>query len=134
MTTNESPGSKFQDSIGAEFTQTSKVHLNLAQDVIVTTEDRFRLCLQGHVDRLAAKERWLAPVSLFITLLIVLATSTFRQFVLPADTWQAMFIIGTIGSGVWSLVAVVKAFRTDTKIDTLVSEVKKSSVTLGSEQ
>jgi hypothetical protein len=130
MTTNDSPSSIIQDSLGEQFIQNSKVHINLSQDVIVITEDRFRLCLIDHVNRLAAKERWLAPVSLFLTLIIVFATSTFRDFVFPAATWQAVFLIGTVASAIWSAVALIKAFRTNTKLDTLVSDVKKSSKSL----
>ena len=127
MTNNDSPATTFQDSLGAQFIQNSKVHINLSQDVIVITEDKFRLCLLGHVNRLAAKERWLAPVSLFITLLIVLATSTFREFIFPAATWQAVFLMSTAGSAIWSAVALIKAIRTNTKLDTLISDVKKTS-------
>jgi hypothetical protein len=129
MSPSDPTAPTFQASIGEEITQTSKVHINLAQDVIVTTEDRFRLCLQGHVDRLAAKERWLAPVSLFFTFMVVLVTSTFRSYLLPAETWLAIFVIGTFLTAIWSIIAIIKAARTDTKIDTLVREVKKSGVT-----
>lgn len=128
MVPNESPGGALiQNTIGDQFVQDSKVHINLAQDVIVITEDRFRLCLLGHTDRLAARERWIAPLSLFATLLVVFATASFKDFVFPAATWQAVFLIGTAATCVWSVVAVVKAIRTDTKLDTLVADVKRSS-------
>lgn len=127
MPGNENTGALIQNSIGDQFTQDSKVHINLAQDVIVITEDRFRLCLIGHTGRLAARERWIAPVSLFATFIVVFSTAEFRPFVFPAATWQAVFVICACASLVWSVVAVIKAVRTDTKLDTLVSEVKKSS-------
>lgn len=127
MGNNDPQPSAFQKTIGAEITQNSTVHLNLSQDVIVTTEDKLRLCLQGHLERLIAKQGWIAPVSLFITLLIVFATSSFREFILPATTWQAIFVIGAIGTGIWALFAVVKTYGADTRIDTLVRQVKKTA-------
>lgn len=122
-----SDGPLIQNRLGDQFVQDSKYHVNLAQDVIVITEDRFRLCLIGHTGRLAARERWLAPTSLFLTLLVVFATSQFRDFIVPAATWQAVFLLSAAGTAIWSVVAVVKAVRTETKLDTLVADVKKSS-------
>jgi hypothetical protein len=127
MSVNETTAAKYQESFGAEFVQNSKFHINLSQEVIVITEDRFRLCLQSHADRLTAKERWVAPVSLLIALGIVFPTAEFKQFVLPSATWQAIFVICTAGAAVWSAVSIWRAIGTDSKLDTLVREVKRNS-------
>lgn len=127
MTSADPNTARFQESLGPEFVQNSKFHINLSQDVIVITEDKLRLCLLSHATNLTAKERWLAPVSLFVTFLIVLATAEFKAFILPSSTWQAIFIICAVGSAIWAVVAVVRTFRVDTKLDTVVSEVKQSS-------
>jgi uncharacterized membrane protein (DUF485 family) len=127
MTNNTPQSSTFQDSLGAQITQNSKFHLNLAQDVIVTTEDRLRLCLNTHLNRVVAQQGWIAPISLLITLLIVFATSTFQPFIFPATTWQAIFAIGTVSTAVWSVVAVIKAWGADTQVDTLVEQIKTAS-------
>ena len=127
MTGDDPNAAKYQKTLGPEFVQNSRFHINLAQEVIVITEDRLRLCLQSHSDRLTAKEKWLAPVSLFLTFIIVFATSEFKPFVFPAATWQAVFIICTAGASIWPLVSIKKAFGADNKVDTLVNEVKQSS-------
>lgn len=127
MTSNDPSAAKYQESLGPEFVQNSRFHVNLSQEVIVITEDKFRLCLQSHANRLTAKEKWLAPVSLFATFVIVLATSEFKPFVFPAATWQAVFFLCTIGSFIWSAVSIKRAIGADCKLDTLVSEVKSSA-------
>lgn len=130
MANNEQGNASFHESVSNEMVQTSRFHLNLAQDVLVITEDKFRLCLLAHVERLVAKEKWIAPVSLFLTFVVVLVTSAFHDFIFPAATWQAMFVIGSLATAVWSVVAGIKALRTNTKIDLLVAEVKKTSEAL----
>lgn len=127
MTGNDPNSAKYQESLGPEFIQNSRFHVNLSQEVIVITEDRFRLCLQSHAERLTAREKWIAPVSLLATFVVVLATSEFKNFVLPAATWQAVFVISSIGALVWSLATISRAYGSDCRVDTLVNEVKRSS-------
>ena len=127
MSPNDTAAAKYQESFGAEFIQNSKFHINLSQDVIVITEDRFRLCLQSHANRLTAKERWVAPVSLLVALGIVFPTAEFKQFIFPPSTWQAIFAICTVGAALWSVISIWRAVGTDSKLDTLVDEVKRSS-------
>ena len=133
MTKSGDENSAFQDSFGSKLIQESKVHVNLAQDVIVITEDRFRLCLMDHIARVTTKSGWIAPLSLFVTLLIVFATSKFQDYVLPAKTWQAIFVICAVATFVWSIVAVYKALSSKTTIDTLIKEVKQNSGQLSGE-
>lgn len=127
MTGNESIETKFKESFGSDLVQTSRVHLNLSQDVIITTEDKLRLCLGTQVEAFKHKQAWIAPVSLFITFLIVFSTSTFKEFIFPAATWQAMFVICTAATGIWSVFAVVKAIGSRRKLDDLVNDIKRSS-------
>jgi hypothetical protein len=127
MKAGESVETKFQESFGSDLVQTSRVHLNLSQDVIITTEDKLRLCLGTQVEAFKHKQAWIAPVSLFVTLLIVFATSTFKEFILPAATWQAVFVICTIAAAIWSIFAVIKAIGSRRKLDDLVNDIKKSS-------
>lgn len=127
MTSADPNVARFQESLGQEFVQNSKFHINLSQEVIIITEDKLRLCLLSHATNLTAKERWLAPVALFVTFIIVLVTAEFKAFILPSSTWQAIFIICAVGSAIWAVIAVIRAFRVDTKLDTVVSEVKQNS-------
>lgn len=127
MTGDDPMAARFQESLGPEFVQNSKFHVNLSQEVIVITEDKLRLCLLSHASRLTAKDRWVAPVSLCITFIVVLATATFNRFILPSATWQAVFVICAVGSAIWAIFSVARAIRVDSKLDTVVNEVKRTS-------
>ena len=127
MTNNENIDTKFQESFGTDLVQTSKVHLNLSQEVIITTEDKLRLCFASHVEAFKHKQAWIAPVSLFATFLIVFATSSFKEFIFPAATWQAIFVIGAVTTGIWSIVSIIKALSSRRKLDDLINDIKKTS-------
>lgn len=95
--------------------------------VYITTEDKLRLCLGSHVKAFKHRQAWITPVSLFLTILIVFATSSFHEFILPATTWQAIFVICVVVTGIWSVLSVIKALGSRQKIDHLVNDIKKTS-------
>lgn len=127
MANNDTKETRFQDTLGSEIIQNSKFHVNLAQDVVVITEDKLRLCLTSHLGRLLAKHAWVTPVSLFVTIIVVFVTSSFKDVGLPAATWQAIFVICAIGTAIWSVVAAINALSSNTKLDKLIGEIKKTS-------
>ena len=47
----------FQEIV-RKFQQINKIHWNLEQNVIITTEDKLKLCLYKAIDRLDAKRKW----------------------------------------------------------------------------
>jgi len=123
-------GAKFEESFGREIMQSSALHLNLGQEYIITTEDKVRLCMTNHANGLATRNAWIGPVSLFVTILLVLITADFKDALqIPEATWQAIFILAAVGTGIWSLVSVFSAFRSHTSIDHLVSQIKATSQT-----
>src|SRR5437879_321071 len=76
MTTDEeAKGATFDAKLNEQIMQTSKMHYNLAQDVIITTEDKVRLCIFRHVEMLTGKGAWVTPVSLFFTFATVITTA-----------------------------------------------------------
>ena len=107
--------------------QNSHSHWNLGQEIIHTTEDKVRLCLHRHISKLLARERWVAPVSLLVTVAAALFASTFRdRFGLTASTWEALFLLLALGSAVWSVVTVIQAFRARVTEDDFIAEFKKA--------
>src|SRR3989442_265939 len=128
MTAGRESGSPFTPPIADELVRQSKVYSNLGQEFIMTTEDKLRLCLRDHADCLASKERWVAPVSLFFTFLIVFATADFHEALgLSKATWQAVFVLCTFASVIWSLWTIVAALRTRRSIDDLIRALKQGS-------
>lgn len=106
----------------------SEVHLNVSQEVIITTEDKVRLCLRDHMELLSKKGRWITPVSLFLTLLLVFATTNFHdKFIFSASTWQAVFVICLAITFIWSLTSIFSALKAKKTIDDLIDEIKQSS-------
>ncbi len=120
--------SSIEKSFNKNLVQNSKVHVNLGQDFIVTTEDKVRLCMTNHAQRLATQSAWIGPLSLFLTIILVLLTADFREtFGVPKDTWHAFFILASIFTATWSARTIIHSFRASTSIDQIVEEFKRSS-------
>jgi hypothetical protein len=118
----------FEKSFAKNLMQSSQTHVNLGQDFIVTTEDKVRLCMTRHAHRLSDRKAWTTPVSLFVTIVLVLLTAGFHDaFGITSDTWHALFLLSAVATLIWSMVAIIKALRTSTSIDKIVDELKLSS-------
>jgi len=100
-----------------------RVTLNVSQRVIVTTEDKLRLCLHNHMSEIDKKRDWIAPFSVLLTLLLALVSTDFRDFLLPKDTWRAIFVISSVLTFAWLSIALRKAFSRRTA-ETLIAEIK----------
>ena len=101
----------------------SHVTFNLGQNIITTTEDRIRLCMIEHLDRVGRRKSWTTPLGIFLTILVVFATTTFKDFMLNADVWEAIFSMGGLISFIW-LLGCANDARTDTSIDKIIEEIK----------
>lgn len=124
--TNDKSSIFENDNISNGLIKNIKVHTNLAQDVVVTTEDKIRICLINYLSKMEKKSTWVAPASILLTIVITLLTSQFNNFYLNADTWTAIFTISAILSGLWLLRSLKNAF-TSVKIDNVIDELKKGS-------
>lgn len=107
-----------------QIAQETNVHFNLGQNAIVTTEDKVRLVLLTHLQKIEKRKSWIAPAGIFITVLTSFVTTDFKDFLFKAATWQAIFLITGVISFVWLLVALVQVIKSPT-VDDLVSELKK---------
>ena len=100
-----------------------EVFPNLSQQVIMTTEDRIKLCLKDNIKKAGKKNDWIAPFSLLIAIITVFATSSFKDSILSSKTWEAIFIIVGIGSFVWFILTIRNAFY-KVDIDRIINELK----------
>lgn len=114
------------ESLVGQLINVSEVHLNVSQEVIITTEDKIRICLSEHLKRMEKKRGWIAPSGIFITIVIVLITSTFKDIGIDAATWRAIFILSGIISAGWLIWSIREALKSE-KIEDIVSELKKGS-------
>jgi hypothetical protein len=79
-------------------------HVNLAQDSILITEDRTYRCLYEWKSRIEAKDRWIAPLCLSVSLILTFVTATFHDaFNIAKEAWQAVYIVGIVLSGIWTI-------------------------------
>jgi predicted Na+-dependent transporter len=106
----------------------SKVYFNLGQEIIISTDDKIRLCLIEHLSRMEKRKAWIAPLGILLTIIIVFPTTTFKEFLsLSADTWKAIFIIGGLLSAVWLIRSLWEA-RISSSLDDVVKSIKASGI------
>ena len=107
----------------SQLVEVDQLYLNVSQQLIVTTEDKVKLCLNKHYKNAEKKREWLTPFSLFVAIALVFATSNFKPFILSAATWEAIFIILAVSSLCWFLFSIKSAFR-NIEIDLIIDELK----------
>jgi hypothetical protein len=112
------------ESLANQLVNVSEVHINVSQEVVITTEDKIRLCLSEHLKQVERKRSWIAPLGITVTIVVKLVTSTFNNIGFDAATWRAMFIIGGIISFGWLVWSIKEAWQSE-KLEDIVSELKK---------
>jgi hypothetical protein len=108
----------------------SEVHLNVSQEVIVTTEDKIRLCLSEHLGKMEKRKSWITPLGILLTIIVTLSTSNFIDKLFKAATWQAVFVIAGVISLIWLIYAIKDALKSE-KVEDIVAELKKDSKSIG---
>ncbi|CAL2082775.1 conserved hypothetical protein [Tenacibaculum dicentrarchi] len=108
----------------------NQVRTNTKSDLIEITEDKLENILLKHLNKLNKVKAWLTPLSLFITILIVILTSTFKSFVgLEKEVWKAIFVISLIVTFFWTIISSYNAIKCSksSSIDFLINEIKNKS-------
>ncbi|MCI0612012.1 hypothetical protein L0244_03395 [bacterium] len=120
---------KISPEILDEIVRGSNMHQNVHQVIITITEDKAYRCINEHKNLLEQEKAWIAPLGIFLTLVLALITSDFRQALfLNADVWKAAFLISAAVTLIWLIRTVPAIFRKrKTTIDNLLEELKKVS-------
>ncbi len=84
-----------------------EVHINVGLTVIVTTEDKVKLLIRDKQDIAKARDAWIAPLGVAVSMLLALISADFRDFVIAAPVWKAMFIIALLLSVCWLIRTLV---------------------------
>jgi hypothetical protein len=103
------------------------IHTNLDQDVIQITEDKLRLILNQHLDQIEQKQAWIAPLGVFLTIVLTLTTASFKDAFLSASVWDAIFIVSAILSIAWLIKTSYRAFNSPS-VDDVVEKIKNRTV------
>ena len=114
--------------IDAELLINSVVHTNITQEMLVTTEDKIRLCLIEYKDGLRSQTDWIAPAGILIALVTALIAADFRQFLgISSEVWRALFIIGSVIMALLFLRALGTAmkYRGYAGIESIIKKLKQ---------
>lgn len=87
----------------------NEVHTNVSQEIIEITADKLTIILSNHLSCLERSREWHTPLSLLLTIVLVLITAKFETAIgVSADTWYAIFIIGSGLCLLWLVSALFK--------------------------
>jgi len=83
--------------------------LCLSSKVIVITEDQLELRIEDGIQKLSARNSWIAPLGISVTLLVALFTSDFKNFSwIASGTLKGFFITCTVLSCLWLVVSLFR--------------------------
>jgi hypothetical protein len=118
-------------NLNEDLTKGLTVFKNIDQEVLLINTDKVKLLLIEHDKIVRQKMDWLAPFGIFITVLITLLTTNIEKilFGLSRQTWQALFILICIGSGILTLFYALRAIKNCNKgtIVELIEKLKSDS-------
>jgi Flp pilus assembly protein TadB len=95
-------------SIANQLVNVKKVNMNVDQELIMITEDKAELCLRDYLDNVEKRGSWATPLAIFLTVVVTMVTTSFKQFIVDAEVWQAIFIIVGGISFVWLVWSLYK--------------------------
>lgn len=102
------------------------IHSNTEQTLISVTEDKLRLILNEYLELIESKKTWLAPFGILLTILVVLTTSEFKDFLISKYTWQAVFIMTGVLCIIW-FIKTLKNILKSASVDDVVRKIKNES-------
>lgn len=108
----------------------SEVRTNTQSELIEITEDKLENILLKHLNKLNKIKGWVTPISLLVTILIVLLTADFKSFFgMNEEVWNAIFVVSLIVTLIWSIKAIFKAIKysKNSTISFLINEIKNTN-------
>lgn len=105
-----------------------EVYNNTESNYILITEDKLEIILRSFLDTYKKTKDWTTPLAIFITILIALATSSFKaKFLLISGAgWCTIFSIALLVSLIWLILSLNKLvkYKNHTKVDELIRTIK----------
>ena len=100
--------------------------VNVSSNFITISEDKAKLCLRDYIENHKQRISWITPLSLFLTILLTLLTTDFKDsFGLTNVHWESIFIILgfiTLGQLIFSLFKRRKYMTIDNLVDIMKKE------------
>lgn len=95
---------------------------NIHSPIIRITKDKLELRATKYFNLMMRRFGWVAPLTVFVPLVIASTSSTFGDFLfLKADRVKDLFFLGTLISLAWLVVAIIRAFRSAKVTDFLAA-------------
>ncbi|HWB14584.1 MAG TPA: hypothetical protein VG826_35495 [Pirellulales bacterium] len=121
--------------VAKELAKGVTIHTRLQQEVIATTADKMRLCLQRTLANATARGQWVAPAGIGITILATLVATDFKDALgLSKNSWNTAFILALGAVGLWlartaseSFCAWKKPSKTGDRIEDIVEDMKAAT-------
>jgi len=101
------------------------LYVNLNQELIVTTEDKLRLCLNEHLGLMEQRREWYTPAGIFVALIATLSTASFHDFIVSKDTWSAIFIVAAVLCLLWLGRSLRRLYQSPS-VEDVVGQLKKT--------
>ena len=102
---------------------------NTKSDLIEITHDKLENILLKYLKNIDRVKSWFTPLTLLITVLIVLLTANFKDFMqIKKELWNAMFILTFVTSCIWFLYSCFISIKCAKKssIQYLMRKIKNS--------
>lgn len=101
---------------------------NTSVNVIQITEDKLENILMRHLKKLEKPRDLIGAISLFLSLLIVMFTTEFKNIMfLNSDTWKGIFICLLIGSAVYLGYVIKNIYKDKDSIESIMEDIKNSN-------
>ena len=90
----------------------SRIHVNVGQQMIVTTEDKLQLYLDRFLQAATRRHGWHAPAGLLMTEVAVSATASFHAAIgVSGQEWEALFHVFIPMTLFWLIAALIRGRR-----------------------
>ncbi|HXD33598.1 MAG TPA: hypothetical protein VN643_20920 [Pyrinomonadaceae bacterium] len=97
-------------------------HINVAQEVVITTEDKLLLILNQNLPKIGRRRDWLGPLACFAASIVPAFTPPFRDSAISNAVWVTLFAVFSVTSLVW-LIFEIRRTRTTSPEDALTKEI-----------
>lgn len=90
----------------------SGISQNTDTHLIGVTEDKLHRILKDHQQRILTSRDWIAPLGVFVSILITLLTSSFQNILfIKAEHWQIIFFTGLCFSLYLTLKSIIISLK-----------------------
>ena len=103
----------------------ANINENIRTDVIIITRDKLENTLLKTYNNLWKRPDWKSPLSIFMTTVLSVLTSDFKNFLISKELWRAIFFVIMIISGILSLLNFIRAKKSSkaVSIENLINKI-----------